>query len=176
MVSLVVSVDQVVDNIVRYHGDPSSMVELMGMTRAWYATQVNGEWWFGPSKFVGYAGMTAEAYLASEYEPEKHGRVAEGGAVMDGRVTEGVIRRWAEAISPGHPLYRELSDALHVFCAKYGKKPNSRARLSIVSSKTAEPTPDADGASMVPLLVAAFERLTPDEKREFARATRMKPV
>ena len=66
--ALVDSLDKVIDNIARYKievGREPRLAGQMKMVRAWYADRVNdGKWFFGPSKFVGYASSTAKAYLS----------------------------------------------------------------------------------------------------------------
>ena len=63
--ALVDSLDKVIDNIARYKievGRKPRLAGQMKMVRAWYADRVNdGKWFFGPSKFVGYATMKATA-------------------------------------------------------------------------------------------------------------------
>ena len=66
--ALVDSLDKVIENIARYQSEVGREPRLVGrmkMVRAWYADRANdGKWLFGPSKFVGYASCTAEAYLS----------------------------------------------------------------------------------------------------------------
>jgi hypothetical protein len=169
MAELVSSPQQVVDNVVRYSEHPDRLSDFIAMTRAWYAVKHNDQWLFGPSKFVGYAEMTPERYLDAEYSRNDHGRVDAAGTVMDGRITEGIIRKWSQPIEPGHPLYAELSQALATFCARYKKKPNNRARLSVVVVDQPEMLPELED-DLVALMIAIFRRLTPAQRSAFRRA------
>jgi hypothetical protein len=51
---------------------------------------------------------------------------------LDGRVTEGVLKRWSVLVEEGHPDHESLHSALNGLCARHGKKPNSLARISII--------------------------------------------
>lgn len=169
MAELVSSPQQVIENVVRYSEHPDRLSDLMAMTRAWYAVKRGDQWLFGPSKFVGYVEMTPERYLQAEYSHNEHGRVDAAGTVMDGRITEGIIRKWSQPIEPGHALYEELSQALAIFCARYQKKPNSRARLSVLVGDQPEMPLELDD-DLVALMIAIFQRLTPAQRTAFRRA------
>jgi len=169
MAELVSSPQQVIDNVVRYSEHPDPLSDFMAITRAWYAVQRDDQWLFGPSKFVGYVEMTPERYLDAEYIYVKRGRVDAAGTVMDRRITEGIIRKWSQPIEPGHPLYEELWKALAIFCARYQKKPNSRARLSVLVGAQLEMPVELDD-DLVALMIAIFERLTLAQRGTFRRA------
>ena len=108
---LVDSLDKVIENIARYHkevGRERRLVGRMKMVRAWYADRENdGKWLFGPSKFVGYASCTAEAYLS---KTEK----------LDTYRSEAVLREWFDIVPSASPLEAELADALRKFLNAYG--------------------------------------------------------
>jgi hypothetical protein len=154
--TLVTSSNQLEARIREYQGDLEELAERMPYNRAWYAVRQGEGWMFGPSKFVGYDEMTAKEYL----EREK--------GILDGRVTEKVLQQWSELVEEGHPQYEELNSALGAFCARYGKKPNSLARVSIVNAKQA---PSASGPTfpdeLVALMAAVYRKLTPAQKSAF---------
>ena len=62
----------------------------------------NGTWLFGPSKFIGYAGNTAKAYLSA-------------GNTLDSWQTEALLRVWFDVVPPETPLGVELGNALRRF-------------------------------------------------------------
>ena len=78
------------------------------MVRAWYADrESDGRWLFGPSKFVGYASCTAEAYLSKT-------------DTLDTNRSEAVLREWFDIVPSASPLEAELADALRKFLNAYG--------------------------------------------------------
>jgi hypothetical protein len=167
-VKLISSVDQLEENVRRYNENAAKFADLMPYNRAWYALRTKKGWLLGPSKFVGYE-MTAEQYLGSPYSSEKHGRVVrERDVPLDGRVTEGVLQRWATLVEEGHPDYDDLHEALNELCARFGKKPNTLARISIIKTET-EPEVVLVGDDLVALLAAVFRGLTPAQKSAFRR-------
>jgi hypothetical protein len=170
MMKLVSSVSQVMDNLRRYNDNVQAVADLMPYARSWYALRTKSGWLFGPSKYIGYDGMTPQKYLGSEYSTQRHGRISSDDAniVLDGRITEGVLRRWSDLVEEGHPEYARLHTALNELCARHGKKPNSLARISIIKSE-----PDLEAPTfnddLVTLLAAVFRGLTPAQKSAFRK-------
>jgi hypothetical protein len=168
MVELVSSVEQLAANVRRYNEDAAKFANLMPYNRAWYALRTKKGWLLGPSKFVGY-NITPEQYLGSAYSSEKHGRVVrERDETLDGRVTEGVLQRWSILVEEGHPYHHDLHTALNELCGRYGKKPNTLARISIIKIGTEQEADHGDD-DLVALLAAVFRRLTPAQKSAFRR-------
>src|SRR5688572_1612009 len=93
---------QVRRNIRRFRAELDSSTELqarLAYARAWYADcDDDDEWHFGPSKFVGYQGMTAKEYVDD--------------GPRDGRRTERKLATWFVQLPESDPLYEELSDLL----------------------------------------------------------------
>jgi uncharacterized protein (DUF433 family) len=119
---LVVSADAAKDNIARFEAELAKnqqLAEIMAYGRGWYATRSPKGWALGPSKFVGYAGNNAKAYLSSHRD-------------RDGRLTERALSQWFEDVEPGTALYREIHDALRELFARYGKSPNKLLRISVL--------------------------------------------
>ena len=170
MTKLISSIAQLAHNIRVYNDHADEFAELMPYNRAWYALRTDDSWLLGPSKFVGY-DMTPKEYLGSPYSAENHGRVVQRdqqAMPLDGRVTEAVLKRWSSLIEEGHPDHDSLHAALSELCARYGKKPNTLARISIVSDGRQSATP-AFSDELVALMAAVFRGLTPAQKSEFRR-------
>ena len=80
----------------------------MKIASAWYADRANdGKWFFGPSKFVGYASCTAEAYLS---KTEKR----------DTYRSEAVLKEWFDIVPSASRLEAEIADALRKFLDDHG--------------------------------------------------------
>jgi uncharacterized protein (DUF433 family) len=124
--NLVTDLTEVIENIKRYQDDLTANIGLVArMSRhpAWYAIrEKRGQWLFGPSKFVGYAEITAKEYLRSYRR-------------KDGRETERVLADWFEAVDSDSVLGRQLESQLRQFFARYGKVPNKLRRISVVRSE-----------------------------------------
>ena len=122
---LVSNASHVETNIRAYQGEVERNAELAGRIRqhtAWYAIGADdGQWLFGPSKFVGYEKMTAGEYLA----------IAAKGGGGNGRLTERELEKWFEQVSQDNPRYRELREAFELFARRFGKSPNERWRVSV---------------------------------------------
>ena len=137
MPEFVDSAAQVIENIRRYQdeiGESAELVRRMTRVRGWYAVEANdGTWLFGPSKFIGYVGLTAETYVQMSprtYEPREDR--------LDGRETEPVLQRWFEP--PMHhadELDRALRSFLRTTRREETVEPNKRARISVLKEAVA---------------------------------------
>ena len=124
--ALVTDQDQAIGNILRYQVElederlGAKLKKLMSFVHAWYATRPGGgQWLFAPSKFVGYADNTAEAYFR-----ERHAR--------DGRITEPVLQQWFHVVEPGSPRADALDRALGDFLRSHGRfGPRKGARICV---------------------------------------------
>jgi hypothetical protein len=154
MATLISSVSTLKARIREYQEQAQRMQTRMSHTRAWYALKTNKGWIFGPSKFVGYEDMDAKQYLEQER------------GTLDGRITEGVLQRWADLIEEGRPEYAELHHALNEFCARFGKKPSKLARISLVTNGDAAAQPSYQD-DFVKLVVAVYNKFTPAQKSAF---------
>ena len=145
------------DGIRRFQGEVARSLGLasrLGYMRAWYAEQdEQGQWRFGPSKFVGYRGLDAERYL----DP------SDG---KDGRRTEAQLREWFTEVDPSSELYGELSSQLATFLARYGKVPSTKMRINVLTAvydeRYSAKGGEGDGL-LVDLLVAVAKRLPTSE-------------
>ena len=124
----------------------------LAYARAWYAYQAkDGQWLFGPSKFVGYEGLTAEQYV----EQSERG-------LLDGRRTEAQLKQWFEPLDPATERHEQLSLALSVFLAEHNKAPSQKMRINVPKE---DHTDSQSGASapLLDLIVAVAESLQPSE-------------
>ena len=154
-----------------YNEQADRFAELMPYNRSWYALRTDVGWLLGPSKYIGYQNLSPEEYFGSLYSAEKRGRMVQhnkSALPLDGRVTEGVLKRWSVLVEEGHPDHESLHSALNALCARYGKKPNSLARISIIKEGREASAPGFSD-ELVTLLAAVFRGLTPAQKSEFRR-------
>lgn len=118
--ALIDSLDKAMENIVRYQTEVHNrrLAGRMKQVHAWYAIMAkDGTWLFAPSKFIGYADNTADAYLTEAHE-------------RDGGRTEAILRRWFDMPAPR--LAIELQGALRNFLASHGHSgPRENARILI---------------------------------------------
>ncbi|MDE0172066.1 MAG: DUF433 domain-containing protein [Defluviicoccus sp.] len=124
--TLIFNRDEALANIPRYrdalkdvrHG--AALRKLMPMAHAWYAAKPRGEQWlFAPSKFIGYAGNTAEAYFRDR-------------SARRGRDTERILRQWFHVVRPGSRLGDAVEGALRDFFRSYGHPgPRKGARICV---------------------------------------------
>lgn len=123
---LVADFRQVAENIRRYQDDLAAnagLVARMSRHPAWYALRGdNGRWLFGPSKFIGYVGITAKRYLGP-YERN------------DGRETERVLNEWFQTVDLDSVLGRELEVQFREFFSSYGKIPHKLRRISVAKEE-----------------------------------------
>ncbi|EZP67425.1 hypothetical protein BV96_04374 [Sphingomonas paucimobilis] len=163
MSTIVSTARDALNNIRRFPREVKNSTLLQGRlayARAWYAHRdAEGDWHFGPSKFIGYEGMTAEEYANEE------GR--------DGRITERQLGQWFNQVSRGTPLYDELDKALRSFLEKYGKVPSALSRINVAAEVHDEHFGGAgvhDDRAIADLLIAVARRL-PQAERDRIRST-----
>lgn len=132
----------------------ATLKSRLAYARAWYAHRdIEGEWHFGPSKFIGYEGMTAEEYVNEE------GR--------DGRVTERQLGQWFTQVPDGTPLHGELDQALRSFLERHGKMPSALYRINVSKAFYAEHVdqPNSlDERMIADLIIAVSTRLSASER------------
>ena len=119
------SVDEAVENIARYQAAVAAEPMLAARMRhvlAWYAVRsVDGTWSFGPSKFIGYANISAGAYL---WDP----------ALRNPRPREAALRKWFDVVPRDTPFWAELADALRKFLNAH-RQPGPRRDAWICTPK-----------------------------------------
>lgn len=168
MPKLTTSPDGVQDNIDRYwetaHDHPD-LIKDAARVKKWKAYRTGeGEWRFGPSRFVGYKGMTAEKYV------ERKER-ADGG--LNGTETEAHLRKWTENVPHGSKLHHQLLDALTEFLADAGLNVGKGASFSLLTVEGAADDLDAfdtahDDAE-VDALVTLSKRLSEAQMQKLTR-------
>ena len=129
------------------------LAERLAYARAWYAVQESpdGNWLFGPSKFIGYAGLTADLYL-------------ETAGLFDGRRTETQLQRWFRELDPASPQFADLAPRLSAFLARYAKAPSRKARINVLRGSERRSHSSVQSAiPLVDLLAAVAEMLSPSE-------------
>lgn len=107
--------------------------ERLAYVRGWYAVRNgDGDWAFGPSKFIGYQNLTADEYLTPK-------------SGLDGRKTEAQLVQWFQLVDEDTELYDELWDALIEFLDRYDKEPSRAARISVLDDSRDDFIDEADG-------------------------------
>jgi hypothetical protein len=164
---VVTTIQDAVDGVLRYndavkHVPPDHpIVDTIRYARAWYAVRKpDGSFAFGPSKFIGYIGITAEIY--AQYRGK--------GGGLDGRTTERALEAWAEPIELRHPLFADMKRALSAFCAKFGLTPSTASRLALLPTPAAEGShPEEGDAEYVELIWRLVERMPRHARLEIGR-------
>jgi hypothetical protein len=105
-------------------GKSAALQDRMPFARAWYGFQTpDSQWHFGPSKFIGYDGMTAGKYLS-------------GSKKIDGRKTEARLNEWCREVHPKSKEHDDLADRLSTLLAKFGKVPSKAFRIAVIEDQT----------------------------------------
>lgn len=141
------------------NGGDNELVRTLGHFRAFYVIRENGVNLYAPSKYCGVHGLTADRY----------GEVSDR---LDGRRTEVALRPWFVEVADG-PERDELMAGLHAYLARFGKKPSTLARVSVlrdeVATSGAETTPPA---RLAEALLTLFRSLPAEAQSEFRRLLR----
>ena len=159
MPALAMSFDVVVDSINRFGNEVRCNARVAGLlahARAWYAYRdEDGHWRFGPSKFIGYMGLTGDEYVDLATQRR-----------LNVRRTETQLQQWFERVDPTTELHGQLSTALSTFLAEYGKAPSRKMRISIpreVYHQHLEDGQNSASAPVLDLIVAVAESLQPSD-------------
>tara|TARA_R110000787_G_scaffold286435_1_gene404956 strand:+ start:3499 stop:3996 length:498 start_codon:yes stop_codon:yes gene_type:complete len=154
---------QAEENIRRFRNQlegSSLLVDRASYARAWYGYRdAEGEWCFGPSKFIGYVGMTATEYLNDD--------------ARDGRQTERKLAEWFTAIDESDDLYSEMKGALSAFLAEFGKVPSAKMRINVAKSYLESQPAAQDGDAereLGDLIIAVAKRLSSAERKRILSA------
>ncbi|WP_114944809.1 hypothetical protein [Microvirga calopogonii] len=157
--TLASSADEVLKNIEHFSRLAHDIDgQRLSSARAWYATKVNGEWKFGPSKFIGYSGLDADSYQRRGMKKEDF--------PLDGRTTEGLLQQWFTEVEEGTELAEELRRKLNEFLAGFGKKPSIAARIS-VSKDYLRGDASAGDDELVKALAVIYRRLSAADRQQF---------
>lgn len=157
---IVTTATEAIESLHQYHGTVTGsaskaqiLIEVMPHIRAWYALEHGGEWIFGPSKFIGYHGMTVEEYKDKD------------ALWLDGRETERVLRKLARPPSSSRQE-KELRAALHSFLARFGKRPSTLARILVLEAAGNQ---GADPAEIADALLMIYQQMPDEARKEFKR-------
>lgn len=123
MASVVENLDEAINNIGQYQIEvrkKPELAKLMKQVHAWYAIKSDGTWRFAPSKFIGYAGNNARAYLVEA--PNRNGRS-----------TEAALKNWFVVVPSDTRRGAELNEALRNFLKSHGHSgPRKGARICVL--------------------------------------------
>lgn len=150
MPNLVTSAENVMQNIDRYWEGAHETPDLIkDATRAkqWKCYKdIDGKWRFGPSRFVGYEGMTPNEYVARK-------ATSEGG--LDGTETEDHLKlqKWTILIPEDSKLHFKLVKRLSKFLKKSDKNLNAAARFAVLGADEEDLTIRDKNAEIVDALI-----------------------
>lgn len=116
---MVTNLDEVRAGIRQFNSDlehSAGLAARLKMIRAWYYDPEIDM--VGPSKFIGYTGMTAEHYL-------HRGRRTK----LDGRETEPVLGKWFRVLEAGSPEEAMVRARAEKLLGQYGKTLNEAVRF-----------------------------------------------
>lgn len=116
MSMLAESFEDVVESVSAFNRDLTGSQDLqdkLSYFRAWY--YIPELKMVGPSKFIGYKGMTAIKYSQS--------------TGLDGKATEPTLTQWFTALAPGTPETAYVRSLVEQLLAAYGKTVNEKARF-----------------------------------------------
>lgn len=134
---LVPSALDAVVNIRRYGQELINSAELrrrIGNVSAWYAVMGDdGEFFFAPSKFAGYASLNAQSYL-SLY-----------GSGLNGQESERRLSKWFDVLPADAPLAKELRSKLEAMAARFGRPIKKTARINLLKSEIARHPVSTEG-------------------------------
>ena len=153
MLKMISSLNEAIANIFKFEAELESSLDLQGRlayARSWYAVKFDdGKWRFGPSKFVGYQDMNAKTYLEAADNDES-----------DGRRTEAQLQTYFVDWGTSD----ELNAALVSFLARFGKKPSTKARISILrEGRLLRKHPAPDDEVVMAMAVIARAKLSREQ-------------
>lgn len=129
-----------------------------------YRTE-SGEWRFGPSRFVGYEGVTAKKYI-------KRKKMGPAG-MLNGTETEKHLSQWTEDVRQNSKLHYQLLDDLDEFLSKADVKVGSSASFSVMltvdNSELLDAYDSTKDDAEVEALVTLSKRLTEAQVEKLAR-------
>ena len=163
---------QVNENVKNFNlglqGEPE-LERILAYFRSWFfVPEADG---VGPSKFIGYVGMSVEDYVSR--------------SDLDGKETEPVLARFFEVLEEGSEEYIYVKQKVSDLCSRAGKRISRAARFSaptgwrvssqlgdrpseIESSGANNPAPADEGHgesdAIVEVFLRAFNSLRPSEK------------
>lgn len=158
---LVTTPKEAIDNIDRLQFELDSSPELagrLGQAHAYYVDDRGADGpLFGFSKFVGYVGLDAEAYLS-------------GAKERSGTNTEHALSAFFEELPQGSKLYKFHYVKLTEWLARYGKSPRKDVRLMVLKPEhRGEVQEDDTDRRLLDLMISVAD-LLPAQQRQELRA------
>ena len=153
----------VTKNILRFADEVRGCPDLadrLASFRAWYAVRdKRGRWHFGPSKYIGYAGLDGSEYLSLT-----------SAGKLDGRVTEERLQAFFRNVDEDTTLYEELGAALCEFLGEFDKYPCRSSRINIANDPYDElHASKGDHVPLVDLIVAVARSLPSSQVKELRK-------
>lgn len=161
---LVESYKEVLENVRVFNQqkDSGGLQRLLSRFRSWYYVPELGV--AGPSKFIGYKGMTADLYLRNNKQ-------------LDGKDTEARLPEWFVPLdmhnedAPGYAVVNNIVDALFQRC---GKKKSRLIHYNVPRGWNPGQQPPRDTgpgvpADMAEVYLRAFQSLPEEARRIIAR-------
>ena len=120
------NINQVIENIKNFQIElnkknrKNDLVNALGQFTNWFAHKDElGNWIFGPSKFIGYQGMSLD-----KYENKNKNK-------LDGRQTDAILQQWK--VKPSKEEDKELREKLSLFLNSYKKRTKKTAKIYVLS-------------------------------------------
>lgn len=89
-----------------------------GKYKCWYAIKdEHGNWIFGPSKFIGYAGIDIDTYIAEQHD-------------LDGRATEKQLIKFSDDVD--QTMHAELFELLIESLSRVNRTPGKSVKIKII--------------------------------------------
>lgn len=153
----------VTKNILRFADEVrrcQGLADRLASFRAWYAVQdKHGHWYFGPSKYVGYAGLDGTEYLSLT-----------SAGKLNGRATEERLQAFFRTVDEDTTLYEELNVALCEFLGEFDKYPCRSSRINIANDAYDDHyASDGDPVPLVDLIVAVARSLPASQVKELRK-------
>jgi hypothetical protein len=166
---LVTDADQVTKNIRTFNdaikpdaadsAAKHALARIIPFVQSWLVLpQPGGDYLFGPSKFIGYADMSARIY-------------AENHVALNGRLTERRLAKWATPVPNSDPRHPELMRGLVALCSRFLANPNGRARLALLRAPPKVPAsvPAVGDEEHVRAVLALVARMPAAAQHEIKR-------
>ena len=153
----------VTKNILRFADEVRrcpGLADRLASFRSWYAAKDElGRWHFGPSKYIGYAGLDGTKYLSLT-----------NARKLDGRVTEERLQAFFRTVDEDTALYEELDAALCELLGEFDKFPCKSSRVNIANDAYDEHyASDDDPVPLIDLIVAVARSLPSSQVKELRK-------
>lgn len=155
---LVTTPKEAINNIERLQLEVDRSPELAGRLGQAHAFYIDNQGMddpiFGFSKFIGYVGLDAEAYL-------------DGAKERSGTNTEHALSAFFEELPEGSKLYTFYHAKLTNWLARYGKSPRKNVRLMVLKPEfLGEAQAEDTDRRLLDLMVSVAELLPPQQRQE----------